>query len=184
MSAVVILPWAEFMLPRQEQSVMGRTDYLLRNCGIDMADVLHISEETAALKEILQDDRFGKILRINTADDLKELIELLLGRPLCLRITLIHTEVASKYSADKVSIWEGDFAVIINTTNHKIRNQLRGALQTAQSHASRQRPFSLEPKWWLCLGPCWLMSAPCYNVSSINSFLLYLLINYFDCPPK
>lgn len=65
--------------------------------------------------------RNGHILRVHTIKDLNDLAVLLYGKPLLMRINLVHTEVSSKYSADKITIWEGAgllFFFIIIIINH------------------------------------------------------------------
>ena len=56
--------------------------------------------------------RTGYILRVRSLEDLNDLAVLLYGKPLLMRINLVHTEVSSKYSADKISIWEGGPTIV------------------------------------------------------------------------
>lgn len=34
------------------------------------------------------------------------------------------------------------------------------------NHTPYNHCFDCRPKWWLCLGPCWLVAAPMYYVST------------------
>ncbi|KAK6173667.1 hypothetical protein SNE40_017078 [Patella caerulea] len=73
-----------------------------------------------------------------------EVIQEMMTKLLLMRITVIHTEIASKYSVEKVSILEDDFAVLINTSHPSLRKQLSHSLQEAAVHTAKNRRFCLE----------------------------------------
>ncbi|XP_062570184.1 uncharacterized protein LOC134232243 [Saccostrea cucullata] len=212
LAGVTVFPWAEHVVAaRNSGTGVGQT--ILSSAGIDMEQVLYLSPETEELKHILDTHRTGYILRVQTIEDLNDLAVLIYGKPLLMRINLVHTEVSSKYSADKISIWEGDFACVLNTGHRQVRSQLEWALKQAESHLNKGNRFCIEielgdvvegwylqsldlfsgcddfhstktrnsrliltnhtpynhcfdcrPKWWLCFGPCWLVTAPAYYV--------------------
>lgn len=196
-------------------TVTDQSQKILTSTGIDLDKVLFLSPETEELKHILSTHENGHILRVHTIKDLNDLAVLLYGKPLLMRINLVHTEVSSKYSADKITIWEGDFACVVNTSHRQVSSQLEWALKQAETHLNKGNKFCIEielgdvvegwylqsldlfsgcddfhstktrnsrliltnhtpynhcfdcrPKWWLCLGPCWLLAAPVYYVST------------------
>lgn len=213
-AGVTVFPWAEYMVAnRNHGTVTDQSQKILTSTGIDLDNVLFLSPETEELKHILSTHENGHILRVHTIKDLNDLAVLLYGKPLLMRINLVHTEVSSKYSADKITIWEGDFACVVNTSHRQVSSQLEWALKQAETHLNKGNKFCIEielgdvvegwylqsldlfsgcddfhstktrnsrliltnhtpynhcfdcrPKWWLCLGPCWLVAAPMYYV--------------------
>ncbi|XP_056013239.1 uncharacterized protein LOC125680314 isoform X2 [Ostrea edulis] len=229
-AGVTVFPWAEYMVTnRNSGTSTGQSQKILSSAGIDMDNVLHLSPETEELKHILDSHQTGYILRVHTIEDLNDLTVLLFGKPLLMRINLVHTEVSSKYSADKISIWEGDFACVLNASHRQVRSQMEWALKQAENHLDKGDKFSIEielgdvvegwylqsldlfsgcddfhstktrnsrliltnhtpfnhcfdcrPKWWLCLGPCWLVTAPVYYFKDVLVGVLHPANIYCD----
>lgn len=107
-AGVTVFPWAEYMVTNRNcGTATEQSQKILTSTGIDLDKVLFLSPETEELKHILSTHENGYILRVHTIKDLNDLAVLLYGKPLLMRINLVHTEVSSKYSADKITIWEG-----------------------------------------------------------------------------
>nr|XP_022321240.1 uncharacterized protein LOC111123289 [Crassostrea virginica] len=144
-AGVTVFPWAEYMVTaRNSGNCSDQSQKMLTSTGIDMDSVLFLSPETEELKHILSSHQTGYILRVRSLEDLNDLAVLLYGKPLLMRINLVHTEVSSKYSADKISIWEGDFACLVNTGHRQVRSQLEWALKQAETHLSKGNKFCVE----------------------------------------
>ncbi|KAL5019905.1 hypothetical protein ScPMuIL_002797 [Solemya velum] len=164
--AILVLPWAEFMLaPNRRNKMLSNIQGVL---GCDISSVFQLTKDDMLIGSDIYRTIEGRVLRVDNCPELETLSELLLSRPLFLRVTLVHTEVASKYSVDSISIWEA-------IESWYIENQ--GAypgcddFHSAKSKHSRiyitnyttfNHCFDCSPKWWLFFSPCWMMSAPCY----------------------
>ncbi|XP_060073799.1 uncharacterized protein LOC132553562 [Ylistrum balloti] len=141
--AVIITPWSEYLITAKHINDCSLQPHSLPPY-IAWDAILHLAPETDDLRHIIASSKNGHILRVDTERDVEELSDLLLNRPLLMRVTLVHTMVASKYSADTVSIWEGDYAVILNTRHQTIRAQLRKALNDAITFVTTRWRFCIE----------------------------------------
>ncbi|KAL5019898.1 hypothetical protein ScPMuIL_002790 [Solemya velum] len=137
----------------------------------------------------------GRVLRVDNCPELETLSELLLSRPLFLRVTLVHTEVASKYSVDSISIWEGDFAVLVNTSHPSIRLQMSKALKKATYYMAKGQRFCIEldiseaiESWYIENQGAYPGCDDFHSAKSKNSRIYitnYTTFNHcFDCSPK
>ncbi|KAL5019907.1 hypothetical protein ScPMuIL_002799 [Solemya velum] len=140
-------------------------------------------------------NREGRVLRVDNCPELETLSELLLSRPLFLRVTLVHTEVASKYSVDSISIWEGDFAVLVNTSHPSIRLQMSKALKKATYYMAKGQRFCIEldiseaiESWYIENQGAYPGCDDFHSAKSKHSRIYitnYTTFNHcFDCSPK
>lgn len=141
-AAITILPWAEYMM--QIPTLENGDSSIKTLTGIDMTTVRDLSCENEALKHILESDKNGQILRVRDQRDLEDVAAILFGPPILMRITLIHTEVASKYTADTVSIWEGDYAIVVNTNHASVKSQFTQAFSNASQYVDTGWRFCIE----------------------------------------
>ncbi|KAL5019906.1 hypothetical protein ScPMuIL_002798 [Solemya velum] len=139
--------------------------------------------------------REGRVLRVDNCPELETLSELLLSRPLFLRVTLVHTEVASKYSVGSISIWKGDFAVLVNTSHPSIRLQMSKALEKAKYFMAKGQRFCIEldiseaiESWYIENQEAYPGCDDFHSAKSKHSrtyITNYTTFNHcFDCSPK
>ncbi|KAI0228694.1 hypothetical protein LSAT2_020855 [Lamellibrachia satsuma] len=149
-------------------------------------------------------------ININSVEDLDCFHEEILGVPLLLRVWAEHV-IQNDLSQETQVQWEGDLALLVDTSHPMIRPELERALEQARKILQSRGSFCIQvdfgpaidqwlkiayprpcctlgsirnhkallfitnydkPKncfdctaiWWLLLGPCWLVSAPCYKL--------------------
>ncbi|KAL5019903.1 hypothetical protein ScPMuIL_002795 [Solemya velum] len=191
--AILVLPWAEFMLaPNRRNKMLSNIQGAL---GCDISSVFQLTKDDMLIGNDIHRTVEGRVLRVDNCPELETLSELLLGRPLFLRVTLVHTEVASKYSVDSISIWEGDFAVLVNTSHPSIRLQMSKALKKATYYMAKGQRFCIEldiseaiESWYIENQGAYPGCDDFHSAKSKNSRIYitnYTTFNHcFDCSPK
>ncbi|XP_025100767.1 uncharacterized protein LOC112568001 isoform X1 [Pomacea canaliculata] len=84
------------------------------------------------------------VLRVNTCEELCHVVWRLQQQLLLTRVTVYHTEIASRHSVETVTIIEDDFAVLLNFSHPALSWQLAKAAHRALECMSRDRNFCLE----------------------------------------
>lgn len=130
--AIEIIPWCDYL------SCNTTRAWSDRNCRLDL------SKETPDIKYRIKTERNGAVFQVVTKHDLEDVSSLLLSKYIIMRVTLIHTQVGSRYASDSVSIWEGDYAVILNTKNTKVQKQFDKVFTEAALNIDTGWNYSVE----------------------------------------
>ncbi|XP_076112547.1 uncharacterized protein LOC143080546 isoform X1 [Mytilus galloprovincialis] len=130
--AIEIIPWCDYLTCNTTRAWCDRDGRL------------DLSKETPDIKHRIKSDKNGAVFRVSSKSDLEDISSLLLSKYIILRVTLIHTQVGSRYASDSVTIWEGDYAVIINTKNSKVQNQFDKVFTDARINIDTGWNYSVE----------------------------------------
>ncbi|ESO93835.1 hypothetical protein LOTGIDRAFT_153308 [Lottia gigantea] len=135
------------------------------------------------------------VILVKSTLEMSEVIQELMTKLILMRITVIHTEIASKYSVEKVSILEDDFAVLINSNHPSLKKQFSDSLQEAAVHTAKNSRFCLEidltetMKSWYTENRDAFTSCDDIHSMKMRRTRLYvtnysIYSHYFDCSPK
>lgn len=122
-------------------------------------------------------------INVNSVEDLDSIHEELLGVPLLLRVWAEHQQ-QSDPSGGPVDKWEGDMALLLDTSHPMIRPELERALEQSRKILQSRGFFCVQ----IDLGPIisqWLKTAyprGCCTVGSIRSHKARLFITNFKKP--
>lgn len=142
--------------------------------------------------EIEKDD---VVLRVRTCEELCHVIWRLQQRLTLTRVTVYHTEIASRHSVETVTIIEDDFAVLINFSHPSLSLSLAKAAQRATDCLRRDRHFCLEIDLTEVLLD-WYMTnrdaiTSCDDIHNLRTRKTRLCVtnhrvysHQFDCSPK
>ncbi|XP_046547149.1 uncharacterized protein LOC124257174 [Haliotis rubra] len=144
LEAVRVLAWPEFLAcPGQlHQAFTKENGQLTYDCQFVFDLTTPLAAEQVGVGYHLQKNEI--ILIIHNEAEMTSLVGDLLRKLLLMRITVLHTEISSKYSVETISILEDEFAVLINTSHPSIITRLGDGLKCAALRMSRCRKFCLE----------------------------------------
>ncbi|XP_041372424.1 uncharacterized protein LOC121385724 [Gigantopelta aegis] len=139
--AIRILSWAEFVAcPHKLSSLFTKSGGTFIYDEQVVCDLT--TPESSNIGLTLQ--RHQLVLIVQNVDHMAYLMEEFLRKLLLMRVTVIHTEIASRYSVETISILEDDFAVLVNSRHPSIKTRLTDGLKRAATCMSRCEKFCLE----------------------------------------
>ncbi|KAK7490264.1 hypothetical protein BaRGS_00018425 [Batillaria attramentaria] len=110
----------------------------------DPKTVLDLTQHGACDGIAMEIERDDVVLRVNSCEELCHVIWRLQQHLTLTKITVYHTEIASRHSVETVTIVEDDFAVLINFSHPSLSWSLAKAAQRATACLRRDRNFCLE----------------------------------------
>ncbi|XP_059173233.1 uncharacterized protein LOC131953849 [Physella acuta] len=141
--ALRVLGWAEFIAhPSRLHTIFSNSKS--GELIYDKRHVINLTQSTAIDDVIVDVYKDNVVLTTSTQDQLALVHEMFLRRMLLMRITIYHTEISSKYSVERVSIVEDDFAVLVNGQHPSIRQQIASGFQVSMRYLNRNQHFCFE----------------------------------------
>ncbi|KAK7106694.1 uncharacterized protein [Littorina saxatilis] len=106
--------------------------------------IFDLSQSDACLDVTMDESSDDVVLRVSNCEELCHVMWRLQQQLLLTRVTVYHTEIASRHSVETVTIVEDDLAVLVNFSHPSLSLLLTKAAQRAVSCISRDRNFCLE----------------------------------------